>query len=258
MADEVIVETGGPVHRIRINRPERKNALDLATIHALRSALDEANAQEAARVVVIEGTGGDFSAGGDVNDMIDRRGKAFATYDRLRVGLGELISSLRTQQAVTLARVDGVCMGAGAGLALACDALVATQESRFGFPFVGVGLAPDTATSWLLPRVVGLQNARRLLLTGEIVDAGQAEAMGMLTHVAGDRELLDAWITDFTSHVQTLGKGAIRDTRSVILDNLDVPISTGLVREALTQGLRFTTQEHASAVDAFLQRRKGT
>jgi 2-(1,2-epoxy-1,2-dihydrophenyl)acetyl-CoA isomerase len=255
MSFVVVEDQRGPAFHIIFHRPEVKNALNLDAIHALRGSLAVA-AKSDASVVVISGDGGDFSSGGDIGDMVERRGKAVATYERLRAGLSGIVEAIVGHEKPVIAVVDGVCMGAGAGVALACDAVLATERSMFGFPFVKVGLVPDTATSWILPHAAGLQNARRLLLTGESVYAPEAKSMGLVTKVVFDAAALkvetEAWIKRF----QGLPTSAIRDAKRLILEGMSNSISHSLAREAMTQGLRFTTHEHAKAVDAFLANRK--
>lgn len=255
MADAVLYDAGPRAVTLTLNRPQTKNAINLETLEALRGALERASREEAARVVVLQGAGGDLSSGGDIQDMLARRGQGLATYQRLRTGLSALVRALVEHEKPTIARVDGVCMGAGAGLAIACDALLATTRSSFGFPFVKVGLVPDTGTSWTLVRKVGLQHARRLLLTGESIDAGEAHSIGLVTELVTDATALEAetrrWVTRFARLPPT----AVRDTKRLLWNGLHLPLNAALEQEALTQGLRFTTPEHAAAVDAFLARR---
>jgi enoyl-CoA hydratase/carnithine racemase len=248
-------EADGAVARVILDRPEAKNALNLEAIQDLLAALRRGETEPAVRVVVLQGTGGDFSAGGDIKDMVARRGKGVETYERLKRGLTAIVRAIIHHERPVLARVDGVCMGAGAGVALACDAVLATARSTFGFPFVKVGLVPDTGTSWLLPHTVGVQNARRLLLTGEAVGAEEAAAMGMVTKVVPDAAALDAELKAWADRFTALPPTAVRDAKRLVWTNLPNTLEHSIVQEAIQQGIRFTTPEHAAAVDAFLARR---
>lgn len=253
MASPVRFELEGGVGRITLNRPDVKNALNLDAINALIEALERG--QREAAVIVLQGAGGDFSAGGDIQDMVARRGQAVATAERLKRGLARIVQLVALNEKPVVARVDGDAMGAGAAIALASDVLLATRRARFGFPFVKVGLVPDTGTSYVLPRVAGLQAARRLLLTGELIHADEAQRLGLLTSLVEDTPALDAEEKAWVAKLAALPSTAIRDTKRLLWGNLDVPLLTALTQEAFLQGIRFTTPEHAAAVDAFLARR---
>jgi 2-(1,2-epoxy-1,2-dihydrophenyl)acetyl-CoA isomerase len=253
--DVVRYERHGPAARIALDRPEAKNALNLDAIQGLLRALERAAAEPDVRAVVLTGAGTDFSSGGDIRDMVARRGKAIETYERLRRGLTAIVRSIAQHERPVLARVDGVCLGAGLGLALACDALVATKRSSFGTPFVKVGLVPDTATSWLLPRMAGIQNARRLLLTGDAIDAEEAAGLGLITKLVPDAAALETEVDAWVQKWAALPPTAVRDAKRLFWTNLSHTVDSAIVQETMAQAFRFTTPEHAAAVDAFLARR---
>lgn len=255
MAPAILSSRAGAIARITLNRPEVKNALNLEALSQFVEALESANHDPPTRVLVIQGAGGDFSTGGDIQDMIARRGKAVATAERLKAGLARVVQLLAAHEKAVIARVDGDAVGAGAAVALACDVLLATQRSRFGFPFVKVGLVPDTGSSYVLPRIVGLQAARRLLLTGDLVGADEAAKLGLVTQIVPDVAGLDAAESVWTAKFSALPPTAVRDARRLVWQNLDVPLANALTQEAFLQGIRFTTAEHAQAVDAFLAKR---
>jgi enoyl-CoA hydratase/carnithine racemase len=256
--DVVRYERRGAAARIVLDRPETKNALNLEAIRSLLAALDRAAADPDARVVVLTGAGSDFSAGGDIRDMVARRGQGVQTYERLRNGLTAIVRSITRHEKPVLARVDGVCLGAALGLALSCDALLATRRSTFAASFVKVALVPDTATSWLLPHIVGIQHARRLLLTGETIDAEEAAGLGLVTRLLPDAAALETEVDAWVQRWSTLPPTAVRDAKRLLWTNLAHTIETAIVQESLTQGVRFTTDEHAAAVDAFLAKKGKT
>lgn len=256
MASPVRVERAPNAVRVTIDRPEVRNALNLEALQSLVAALDETR-RAPEPVVILTGAGEAFCAGGDVQDMVARRGQAFATYERLRAGLLAIVERIMRHPKPVVARIAGDAVGAGCAIALACDVAVASDRARFGFPFVKVGLVPDTGASWLLPRAVGLPAARRLLLSGELIDAATAERWGLIVQRVPDAAALDAAIGDWTRRLAELPPGAIGDTKRLLAGNLDVPLATAMQQEALLQAVRFTTDEHARAVDAFLSKRKG-
>lgn len=254
MADAILVERTGAATRIIINRPEVRNALNLAALEGLVAALEQSTKDDS-RVVVLEGTGGNLSSGGDIEDMLARRGKAIATTERLKTGLGKIVLLITGHPKPVIARVDGDAVGAGCAIALAADFLLATEKSRFGFPFVKVGLVPDTGSSWILPHIVGIQQARRLLLTGELIAAPEADEMGLLTQRVHDRPLLDHAVQEWVDKMARLPPGAVTDAKRLLWQSLQTPLSHAVANEGILQGIRFTTDEHAKAVDAFLAKR---
>lgn len=253
--DVVRYERRATTARITLDRPDVKNALNLDSIQGLLAALERAATDAEVRAVVLTGAGSDFSSGGDIKDMLARRGKGVETYERLRRGLTAIVRSILHHEKPVLARVDGVCMGAALGLALSCDALLAAKRSTFAAPFVKVGLVPDTATSWLLPHIVGVQHARRLLLTGDTIDAEEAAGLGLATRTLPDAAALDAEVERWVATWSALPPTAIRDAKRLLWANVAHTIDTAIVQESLTQAVRFTTAEHAAAVDAFLSKK---
>lgn len=256
MTPVILLEDRGDATWITLNRPEVRNALNLDVLKALLAALEEAAASPT-RTLVITGAGSCFSSGGDIQDMVQRRGQAIATTERLKTGLVRLVDRITRFPKPVIARVEGDAIGAGLGLALSCDLLLCTQKSRFGVPFARIGLIPDTGTSWLLPHIVGIQQARRLLLSGDLLAAEEAAGMGLVTQVLHDATLLDAAVQEWTAKFAAMPPTALADVKRLLWENLHQPLNAATYNEALLQGIRFTTDEHARAVDSFLAKRKG-
>lgn len=256
MPNAIVLEDRGAASWITINRPEVRNALNLDVLKALLSALDEA-ATRPTRALVLTGAGSSFSSGGDIQDMMARRGQAIATTERLKTGLVRLVDQITRYPKPVIARVEGDAIGAGLGLALSCDLLLCTSKSRFGVPFARIGLIPDTGTSWLLPHIVGVQQARRLLLSGDLVTAEEADGMGLVTQVLHDAVLLNAAVDEWVAKFAAMPATALADVKRLMWENLHQPLNAATYNEALLQGIRFTTQEHADAVDSFLAKKKG-
>lgn len=256
MQPTIVVETSGDATWIRINRPEVKNAINLETLKELIAAIQTTHS-DASRVVVLTGNGGSFSSGGDIKDMVERRGQAVVTFERIKQGLAQIAELLAAHPKPVIARVEGDCLGAGCGLALACDFLLATESSRFGFPFVKVGLVPDTGTSWMVPHSLGIQQARRLLLTGDLISGAEAAALGLVTQLVPDAPSLNRAVTEWVEKLSALPPTAYRDAKRLLWASFQQPLGTAVFHEAILQGVRFTTDEHAKAVDAFLAKKKG-
>ena len=188
--ETLIVDQSGPIATITLNRPDARNALDFAMRRELLTALDEIEANPAARVVILTGAGGHFCAGGDVKNM---RQRSTAADGQVRVGLlNRAVLRLVNFPLPTIAMVDGYAVGAGSNLALCCDLIVASDRANFGELFCKIGLAVDGGGTWLLPRLVGMARAKELIFTGDIFDAAEALRIGLVTQVTAHDDLLPA------------------------------------------------------------------
>ncbi|MBI1188624.1 MAG: enoyl-CoA hydratase [Alphaproteobacteria bacterium] len=188
MAD-VTLETEGALAIISLNRPEKRNALTLAMWRAI-PALVESAAQSGARVLVVAGRGGHFAAGADIAEFED----AYASADAALANQGDIQAAMRALEAVAmpvLAQIDGVCVGGGCGLALACDLRWATPSARFAITPARLGLAYGVADTHRLIRAVGLSHAKDMLFTGRMIDAPTALAWGLIDRIVS-AEAMDA------------------------------------------------------------------
>ncbi|MFJ9895577.1 enoyl-CoA hydratase/isomerase family protein [Streptomyces sp. NPDC091280] len=187
MTDLVRYEYAAGVARIVLARPDRANALDLPTAHALGEAVREA-ADPGVRAVVVSGAGGRFCAGGDLGSMLDAPDRPEYVAE-LATTLAEVFRELTALPKPVLAAVRGPVAGAGLALMLSCDVVVTAAEARFVLAYSGVGLTPDCGVSYLLPRAVGRQRALELALTGRVLSAPEALGWGLVTEVVADGDL---------------------------------------------------------------------
>ena len=191
---EVLVEGEGPVRTIALLRPESKNGLTIPVNQALIAALKQAGADDAVRVVLLTGRGGSFSSGLDLKAAIAMAQEQGGLGDReaqMRAYFHGLIRAVRDLDKPVIAFVDGPAAGFGCDLALACDLRIGTPAARFGEIFVKRGLMPDGGGTYTLPRIVGLSRAFDLMLTGDIIDAKEAERIGILSRIVeGEAEAL--------------------------------------------------------------------
>lgn len=178
------VEPAGPVVTVTIDRPERRNALDLAAVGDLTAALDGVGPD--VRVLVLTGAGGHFCAGADLSGVED---------EAFQPRLGALLDRLRTARYVTIAAIDGAALGAGAQLAVACDLRVATPAASFGIPAAKLGLAVDARTVQRVAMLAGQGTARAVLLAAEVVGGTDAHRLGLVQRLGGLDEAL-AWAAD--------------------------------------------------------------
>ena len=166
----------GRVRLLTIDRPERRNAVDLETITAIAEHVEGARTNDTTRVVVMTGAGGHFCSGADLGGVEDR---AFTD------ALGAALDGLRSPELVTMAAVDGVALGAGVQLAVSCDLRVATTDARFGVPAAKLGLAVDHETVRRLAQLAGDSTARAMLLAADVVGGEAAHRMGFVQRLGG-------------------------------------------------------------------------
>ena len=186
MAAPVRLESGRPVARLVLDRPERRNALALDVMRAIIDALDDVAADAEARVLVVEGVGPAFSAGHDLAEMVETRKPAF--YAELFETCVELMQRLHTIPQPVIAKVTGVATAAGCQLVAACDLAVASDDARFATPGVNIGLFCSTPMV-PLSRAIGRKQALEMLLTGEMIDAPTALAWGLVNRVVPAAEI---------------------------------------------------------------------
>ncbi|MEQ6333657.1 enoyl-CoA hydratase-related protein [Sphingobium sp. MK2] len=186
------MEIDGAVATIKLVRSGRLNAFDRDMHLALAGELDAVASNADVKVLILTGEGRAFSSGQDLQE----RAAAFADGDMpdihgsLETFYNPLITRLTNLSIPVIAAVNGMAFGAGAAVAIACDITIAAQSARFQFGFVNVGLGPDSGASWTLPRLVGLQRAMDLALSGRAIDAREAERIGLVARCVDDAQLM--------------------------------------------------------------------
>lgn len=236
------------VRTLTLNRPHRKNAINPQLWIALRDALNEAGRDRGVRALVITGSGGSFCSGADISVRDDIHPK----YKLQR--LTDVALALHELPIPTVAKVTGVAVGAGWNLALGCDLVVATPESTFSQIFSKRGLSIDLG-SWLLPKLVGLQQAKRLTLLAETIDAAQAHALNLVTWVVPAAEI-DAFVKDVTDRLVAGPPIALAQTKTLLNEGADRTLRDALANEARAQVVNFATADARAAYAAFAQRRE--
>lgn len=240
---------------VTLARPEKKNALDLDTLHALQHALVRARDDARVRVVVLRAEGDVFSGGGDITVMKQFAGDAQATLARLRDGLNRVVTLLHDLPKPVVAAVQGNAYGAGAILAFQCDLAVVAEDATFSLSFRHVGLVPDTGATWLLPRVIGLQRAKYLTWTAAPFTAADAVSWGLALK-AVPKTQLDATVRNLATSLADGPAATLALAKQALHRNLAAGLPEALDREARTQAAAFLTPEHAEGRDAFFERRK--
>ena len=185
MSAQVVVSSAEAVCEVRLNRPEKRNAITLAMYQALAAALQAAQADAAVRVLLLSGAGAGFSAGNDLNDFLNSP-PLTAEHPVL-----VFLRTLATCGKPLVAAVHGQTVGIGVTMLLHCDLIIAADSTQFSMPFVPLGLVPEAASSLLLPRLIGPQRAAELLLLGKSFDAAAAHRLGLVSRVVAEAQLPD-------------------------------------------------------------------
>ena len=240
----------GPVYRLTVARPERLNILDTALLTEMGDALTRIADDGAARAVVLCGAGNRAWIGGaDINEMVALdSGTARAFITRLH----RVCSGVRDLPVPVIARIDGLCLGAGLEIAACCDLRVASTGSRFGMPEVQVGI-PSVIEAALLPRLIGAGRARDLVLTGRIIDAAEALAWGLVETVV-PAERLDAAVEERLAMIRNAAPAAIRAQKTLCRRWEQLPLD-----EAIQAGIdafanAFRADEPREYMQRFLNR----
>jgi len=245
----LLSEDSDGVRTLTLNRPQRKNAINAELWAALRDALTAAGNDPGVRAVVLTGAGGAFSSGADLTDRVaDQHPRA-----KLRP-LTEVALLLHELPQPTIAKVTGVAVGAGWNLALGCDLVVATPESRFSQIFARRGLSLDCGGSWLLPALAGLQQAKRLALLAEMIDAEQARSLNLVTWVV-PAEQIDAFVADLGARLVAGPPVALAQTKALLHEGVDRTMRDALANEARAQAVNFATADVPEAYAAFTEKR---
>ncbi len=248
------IDDDGPTRRLTLDRPERKNAVPPETWPALATAFREFDVSDA-RVLVVSGAGGDFCSGADLAvDALDGDlTSAAANADVMRVA-GDAALALHRISKPTIAAVDGVAVGAGMNLAIGCDLVVATERARFCEIFVTRGLTLDFGGTWLLPRLVGLAKARELALTGRVVDAAEALAIGLVTRVVAVDDLDDT-VADLAGRLAAGAPVAQRFTKVGLDRSWTMSFEQALQYEHQAQAVLLASEDLREGVAAFREKR---
>ncbi|WP_026597122.1 enoyl-CoA hydratase-related protein [Methylobacterium sp. 77] len=246
-----IYDTQDGVRLISIDRPAKKNALTGAMYDAMRGALEQADASDAVGAVVFAGLPGAFSAGNDLADFVEGSRRPFAEAPALR-----FIRQLARTKTPMVAAVDGIAVGIGTTLTLHCDLVYASPAARFRMPFVELGLVPEAASSYLLPRRVGLLKATELLLLSQAFDADEALRLGLVNAIAPSDLLLDHALAQ-AGRLAALPPGAVAATRRLIRGD-QAEVEAALEAEAEAFEARLRAPEAQAAFARFLGKAKAT
>ncbi|MFP3900881.1 MAG: enoyl-CoA hydratase/isomerase family protein [Acidimicrobiia bacterium] len=247
----VQVERDGGVVTVTLSNPAKKNAVPADAWPDLAAVLREVAAGNGDRCLVLTGAGDDFCSGADVTAATE---PGVHPLQQMRA-VGEAIDALHALPQPAIARVAGVCVGIGLNMALCCDLVVAADDARFSEIFVRRGLSIDGGGSWSLPRVVGLLKAKELALLGDIVPAGEAERIGLVSRVVPRAEL-DRTVAELARRLAAGPPLALGMTKRLLDQSAQVTLAQAVEAEAQAQAINFSSRDTAEAIAAFVERRE--
>ena len=251
--ETLLVDRADGIVTVTMNRPERKNAANGVMWDELLAVFREIGASDEDRVLVLTGAGGDFCSGADVSGMGGGETHGLASMRHIAA----IASALHRLPQPTIAKVRGIAAGAGMNMALLCDLLVAGDTARFSEIFARRGLTIDFGGSFVLPRRVGLHRAKELTLLADIIDAAEADRIGLVNRVVPDAEL-DAFVDGWATRLAAGPPIALAQAKRLLDDGANSTLEQALDAEGAAQTVNFATADTAEAVRAFLDKREPT
>jgi enoyl-CoA hydratase len=249
--ETVLYEVKDGIATITINRPEVLNALNMQVLTELLDVIGVASADEEVRVVVLTGAGRSFVAGADIAQMKD-----FTTRQGLAFGdLGHSVMlAFETMDKPVIAAVNGFALGGGTEISLGCDFIYASTKARFGQPEVNLGIIPGFGGTQRLARTVGMNKARELIYTGNIIDAAEAMRIGLVAEVFEPEELMDR-VMERAALLKSKGPVAVSTAKRIMNKGADISLDAALEFEKQAFGALFGTEDQTEGMTAFLEKR---
>lgn len=232
-----------------LNRPDKLNALSKGLLQEFAGILEEAADDESVRCVILTGAGKAFSAGADIADMVERGLDSYLDPERL--GAWQVVEKFTKP---LIAAVNGYALGGGFELAMLCDIMIASEAAHFALPEVNIGVLPGDGGTQRLPRIVGKGFAMRMICTGAMIDAFEAERRGVAMEVAKPEALMTKAI-ELARTIAEKPPISVRRAKQAIRRAFDTPLEEGLAfeRDMVTQA--FATEDRAEGMRAFLEKR---
>lgn len=249
--ETLLVEGRDRVGVITVNRPEVRNAMNRRVVEELRAALAQLREDDEVGVVVVTGAGEKaFVAGADIEELRER-----TMLDGLAASMQRLCDEIEGYEKPTIAAVNGYALGGGCELAMACDIRIASENARFGLPETALSIIPGAGGTQRLARLVGKGRATEMILTGRLIDAEEACAVGLVYRVVPRTGLMDA-VRETAGRILSKGPLAVRLAKLVVQTGFETDQRTGLVVERLAQAVLYATEDKREGTSAFVEKRE--
>jgi enoyl-CoA hydratase len=251
-SDEMVAvhEAVPGVRQVTINRPDRRNALNIEVKNRVADAVEAFDADASAHVLVITGAGVVFAAGSDIAEML-----SLTPIEHSLQVTDRMFTALRRCTKPVIAAVEGYALGGGCELAMSCDMIIAGEGARFAQPEVRLGVIPGAGGTQRLLRTIGRYQTMRLLLTGEMMPAPQAFTMGLVSEVTPDGQALPRAL-EVAVTIAAMPPLAVRVIKEVVQAGADVPLDTALLLERKAFQVLFDSDDQKEGMQAFLEKRR--
>ncbi|MEM4523947.1 MAG: enoyl-CoA hydratase-related protein [Archaeoglobaceae archaeon] len=246
----VLYSVEGNIGIAVLNRPEKLNALDTKTRENLKEIVERA--EKEVRVLIITGSGRAFAAGADVNELIQR--DPIKAIEATKLG-SELFAKIEDLEIPTIAAINGLALGGGLELAMACDIRIASNKARLGQPEINLGIIPGAGGTQRLPRLVGIGMAKKLIFTGEIIDANEAFRIGLVDEVVEHEKLMER-AKEIANKIAEKSAIAIKLAKRALNASMNTPLREGLRLEAGLFSILFASEEAKKLMKDFLEKKR--
>ncbi|WP_174731008.1 enoyl-CoA hydratase/isomerase family protein [Mesobacillus harenae] len=250
--NDLLISMNGPVLSLTLNRPDSLNSFSPEMILGITDALKEAQSNPEVKVIVLSGAGRSFSAGGDVKTM----GQAAPAQVYEHIGrLNECILTIKNTEKPVIAAVHGFAAGAGFNLALACDLIIAAEDSKFALSFSQVGLISDGGGSYFLPRLIGPHLAKQFFFSGEPIPAERLYQLGVINQLVSVEKLKEE-TEKFAARLAHGPGKAYGMIKKLVDHSFTATLEEILEQERITQTLMVSTEDHLEGIAAFKEKRR--
>ncbi|MEM0215667.1 MAG: enoyl-CoA hydratase-related protein [Archaeoglobaceae archaeon] len=246
----VLYNVEGKIGIATLNRPEKLNALDTKTREELKETIERA--EKEVRVLIITGTGKAFAAGADINELVKR--DPLMAIEATKLGT-ELFAKIEELEIPVIAAINGLALGGGLELAMACDIRIASTNAKFGQPEINIGIFPGGGATQRLPRLVGMGMAKKLVLTGEMISAEEAYRIGLIEELVAPEKLMDR-AKEVANKIAEKSAIAVKLAKKALNASMNTPLREGLRYEASLFSILFASEEAKKLMRDFLEKRR--